>query len=41
MRFKIIILISLLVITTLISGCGKKGDLYKADSSSDKTYEPG
>jgi len=41
MRTKIIILCGFLACTTLLSGCGNKGDLYKTDTSSGKTYKPG
>lgn len=41
MRIKIFILCSFLACAALISGCGNKGDLYKTDTSSGKTYKPG
>ena len=40
MRIKIIILCGLLAASLLICGCGNKGDLYKADTSSGETYKP-
>ena len=40
MRTTIILLCGMLACTLLISGCGNKGDLYKADTSSGETYKP-
>lgn len=40
MLTKTIILCGLLACSLLISGCGNKGDLYKADTSSGETYKP-
>ena len=40
MRIYMIILLGLLTFVALTSGCGNKGDLYKADTSSGDTYKP-
>lgn len=40
MHIKIILLCGLVACAALVSGCGNKGDLYKADTSSGDTYKP-